>query len=419
VDFLDEIVGARYELIDKIVSKSVEKKLKQKTVSDLIDTVVLDKYLGIPIFLTLMWAVFRFAFDVSQCFSDAIASLFSIASNWAKLNIPCKVLASLVGDGVFGGLGFILVYLPPIIFVFVALGILEDTGYLPRAAFVMDRAMTKIGLHGKSFIPMLLGFGCNVPAILATRTIKGDVDRKISIIINPLMSCSARLPVYVLFAGVFFAGYEGAVIVSMYILGIVLAAIMATIVRRAFFSEELSPFLMEMPDFSMPSMRSVLSGAWLRTQIFLKKAATILFAGAMVMWYLTHFPWSATAGGKLIGNSYAALIGHVVEPLIRPLGLNWKAGVALLSGFMAKELVVGTFGLLYSGNVCAGIRHDFNPVTALAMMAITLIYLPCLGTVGVLKSELGEWKWVGFVVLYELVLAYVVAGLIVCFGRVM
>jgi len=420
MDFIDAIANARYELIGEILGKSMERTSKPKSFSDLVDIVVLDKYLGIPIFLTLMWAVFQFAFSVSVPFSDAIDMFFSFAADWAKSSISNEILASLIGDGIFGGLGFVLVFLPPIAFVFIALGILEDTGYLPRAAFVMDKAMTKVGLHGKSFIPMLLGFGCNVPAIMATRTIENDVDRKISIMVNPLMSCSARLPVYVLFAGVFFAGYEGAVIVSMYLLGIILAALMATIIRKIFFGGKPSPLLMEMPEFSVPSAKSVLNGAWIRTQIFLRKAATILFIGAVVIWFLSNFPWEATGGGEVLENSYAASIGHAVEPVIKPLGLNWKAGVALFSGFMAKEIVVGTFGILYGvgeGEIGTAILHDFNPVTALAMMAITLIYLPCLATMGVLKRELGEWKWVGLVIVYELLLAYLVAAMIVGIGR--
>jgi len=422
MDFATELANARYELIGKIISSSVKKVSKPKSFSDLVDTVVLDKYLGIPIFLTLMWAAFQFSFSVSAPFSDAIDIFFGAAAEWAKANISNEVLASLIGDGIFGGLGFVLVFLPPIAFVFVSLAILEDSGYLSRAAFIMDRVMSKVGLHGKSFIPMLLGFGCNVPAIMACRTIENDVDRKITIMVNPLMSCSARLPVYILFAGVFFSGYEGAAIVSMYLLGIVLAAIMATVIRRFLFGGRISPFLMEMPDYTMPSLKLVLNSAWIRTQIFLKKAATILFVGALFMWFLTVFPWDATGGGEILDNSYASLVGHIMEPLIKPLGLNWKAGVALLSGFMAKEIVVGTLGILYGVEseeaIQSALSQDFNPITALVMMAITLIYLPCLATIGVLKRELGEWKLVSLVILYELVLAYAVAALIVVSGKV-
>nr|WP_222829542.1 ferrous iron transport protein B [Archaeoglobus profundus] len=412
MDFASELALARYEKIEEIVGKCVEKVEKPRTFSDLIDTVVTDKYVGIPIFLALMWAVFQFAYSVSAPFSDAIDVFFSFCSDWAKSNIANPQLASLIGDGIFGGWGFVLVFLPPIAFVFIALAVLEDSGYLPRAAFVMDRAMTKVGLQGKSFIPMLLGFGCNVPAIMATRTIEDDIDRKITIMVNPLMSCSARLPVYMLFAGVFFEKFAGAVITLMYILGILLAAIMATLFRKLIFGGKPSPLLMELPPYETPTVRSILISAWNRTLIFLKKAATILFIGALVMWFLTTHPWDATNGGELIENSYASAIGHAVEPIIKPLGLDWTAGVALVGGFLAKEIVVGTLGVIYGvgeEDVADVISQHFTPASALALMVITLIYLPCLATLGILKQELGSWKWTTFVVAYELILAYVVA----------
>ena len=412
MDFVNELALARYEKIGEIVGKCVERVEKPKTFSDLIDTVVTDKYVGIPIFLALMWAVFQFAYSVSAPFSDAIDVFFSACSDWAKSNIANPQLASLVGDGIFGGWGFVLVFLPPIAFVFIALAILEDSGYLPRAAFVMDRAMTKVGLQGKSFIPMLLGFGCNVPAIMATRNIEDETDRKITIMVNPLMSCSARLPVYILFAGVFFKKFAGAVITSMYLLGIVLAAIMATLFRKFVFGGEASPLLMELPPYETPTPRSVFMSAWNRTLIFLKKAATVLFIGALVMWFLTTYPWDATNGGELIENSYASVIGHAVGPIIKPLGLDWTAGVALVGGFLAKEIVVGTLGMIYGvgeEEVADAIPEHFTPASALAMMVITLIYLPCLATIGILRQELGSWKWTAFVIAYELVLAYVVA----------
>lgn len=414
MDFVSELAVARYEKIGEIVGKCVERVEKPKTFSDLIDTVVTDKYVGIPIFLALMWAVFQFAYSVSAPFSDAIDVFFSWCADIAS-GIENSYVASFLSGGFFGGWGFVLVFLPPIAFVFIALTILEQTGYLPRAAFVVDRAMTKVGLQGKSFIPMLLGFGCNIPAIMATRTMEDDVDRKITIMVNPLMSCSARLPVYMLFAGVFFKEVAGAVVTSMYLLGILLAAIMATLFRKFIFGGKPSPLLMELPPYETPTLRSVLMNAWGKTLIFLKKAATILFIGAVIMWFLTTHPWDATNGGELIENSYASMIGHAVEPIVKPFGLDWSAGVALVGGFMAKEIVVGTLGMIYGvgeEEVADVIPQHFTPASALALMAITLIYVPCLATIGILRQELGSWKWTAFVVAYELVLAYVVAGII-------
>jgi len=414
MDFVSELAVARYEKIGEIVGKCVERVEKPKTFSDLIDTVVTDKYVGIPIFLALMWAVFQFAYTVSAPFSDAIDVFFSWCADIAS-GIENSYVASFLSDGFFGGWGFVLVFLPPIAFVFIALTILEQTGYLPRAAFVVDRAMTKVGLQGKSFIPMLLGFGCNIPAIMATRTMEDDVDRKITIMVNPLMSCSARLPVYMLFAGVFFKEVAGAVVTSMYLLGILLAAIMATLFRKFIFGGKPSPLLMELPPYETPTLRNVLMNAWGKTLIFLKKAATILFIGAIIMWFLTTHPWDATNSGELIENSYASMIGHAVEPIVKPFGLDWSAGVALVGGFMAKEIVVGTLGMIYGvgeEEVADVIPQHFTPASALALMAITLIYVPCLATIGILRQELGSWKWTAFVVAYELVLAYVVAGII-------
>ncbi len=407
MDFVTQLAIARYEKIGEIIGRCVGRVEKPKTFSELIDTVVLDKYLGIPIFLTLMWAVFQFAFVISTPFSDAIDIFFSTCSDLAKNNIKNPELASLMGDGVFGGLGFVLVFLPPIAFVFMALAVLEDTGYLSRAAFVMDRAMTRVGLQGKSFIPMLLGFGCNVPAVMATRTIEDEVDRKITVMVNPLMSCSARLPVYLLFTGVFFKEIAGAVITSMYLLGVVLAGVVATLLRKLVFGGKPSPLLLEMPPYQVPTIKSVLSNAWIRIQVFLKKAATILFAGAVLMWFLTTHP--------CVENSYASAIGHLIEPLIKPLGLDWTAGVALLGGFMAKEIVIGTLGVIYGvgeEDIANAISQHFTPSSAIALMVITLIYVPCLATIGILRQELGSWKLTMLVITYELILAYVVAWIV-------
>ena len=411
MDFISELAIARYEKIGETLGKCVERIEKPKTFSDIIDIVVTDKYVGIPIFLSLMWAVFQFAYSVSAPFSDAIDVFFSWCADIAS-GIENSYVASFLSDGFFGGWGFVLVFLPPIAFVFIALTILEQTGYLPRAAFVVDRAMTKVGLQGKSFIPMLLGFGCNIPAIMATRTIEDETDRKITIMVNPLMSCSARLPVYVLFAGVFFKEVAGAVITFMYLLGIALAAIMATLFRKLVFKGGPSPLLMELPPYEVPSIKSVLMSSWLRVQIFLKKAATILFVGAVIMWFLTTHPWGATNGGEIIENSYASMIGHAVEPITSIFGLDWTAGVALVGGFLAKEIVVGTLAMIYGvgeEEVTDVITQHFTPASALALMVITLIYLPCLATLGILRQELGSWKWTGFVLAYELILAYIVA----------
>jgi len=326
-------------------------------------------------------------------------------------------LVSLWADGICGGLGFVLIFIFPIFFLFFILAILEDSGYLPRAAFVMDRVMYKIGLHGKSFIPMIMGFGCNIPAIMATRSIEDDKDRLITILVNPLISCGARLPVYVLIAGALFGAYAGSAVFFMYILGIGLAVLMALIFRIVIpgLKGKPAPFVMELSPYRLPTVKRVLLHMWGRGVVFLKKAGTILLGGALILWFMSSFTWGAD-----LEASYSGMLGHLLEPLVRPLGFDWMAAVALFFGFLAKEIVVETFGILYGvageGAIMGAVSSHMNPVTGLAFMAFTLIYLPCLATLGVVKAETGSWKWVAFLVTYELILAYIVAAIIVGVG---
>jgi len=413
----DTFAEARYKAIDHILHTSLAGRGHHAlTTSDMLDRVFLHKRLGIPVFLSLMWATFQFAFAVSEPFMVMLESVFGWLGG--LFGEPLTPLISLWADGICGGLGFVLVFIFPIMFLFIALAILEDSGYLPRAAFVMDRLMYRLGLHGRSFIPMLMGFGCNLPAIMATRSIDGERDRLITILINPLMSCGARLPVYVLIAGALFGAYAGSAIFSMYVLGIVLAIIMALLFRKFIPSlrGKPAPFIMELPPYHRPDVKSVLLYMWSRAVIFLKKAGTILLGGALVLWFMASFPW-----GRGVESSYVGMLGHILEPLVSPLGFDWMAAIALFFGFLAKEIVVETLGILYgvggSGAITGAVATHMTPVTGLAFMAFTLIYLPCLATVGIVKAETGSWKWTGFMVLYQLVLAYVVAGIIVVVGN--
>ena len=413
----DTFAEERYRAIDRILHASLRGRRDHAlTTSDLLDRVFLHKRLGIPVFLTLMWATFQFAFKVSEPFMVMLERIFGWLGG--LLGEPTTPLISLWADGICGGLGFVLVFIFPIMFLFIALAILEDSGYLPRAAFVMDRLMYRIGLHGRSFIPMLMGFGCNLPAIMATRSIGDEKDRLITILINPLMSCGARLPVYVLIAGALFGTYAGSAIFSMYVLGIALAILMALLFRRFIpgLKGKPAPFIMELPPYARPAIKSVLLYMWSRAVVFLKKAGTILLGGALVLWFMASFPW-----GREIESSYAGILGHTLEPLLAPLGFDWMAAIALFFGFLAKEIVVETFGILYGVGgedaITGAVAAHMTPVTGLAFMAFTLIYLPCLATVGIVRAETGSWKWTGFMVLYQLVLAYVVAGIIVLTGN--
>lgn len=407
----------RYEVASKITQKVVKKRETKPSISDALDQVFLHKWLGLPIFFAMLWAAFRWTFDASAPVSDAIDAFFSWLGEIAA-TVPNEVLASFLSDGLCGGLGFVLVFVGPIFFLFFALGLLEDSGYLARAAFLMDRLMHRFGMHGRSFICMLMGFGCNLPAIMSTRTIADEKDRLTTILVNPLMSCSARLPVYVVVAGAVMGQYASAAVFSMYVLGLALALMMALLFRRVLFGGEPSPFIMELPPYSKPLMRNVFIYMWERGVVFLKKAATILLAGALILWFLSTFPWGAG-----VENSYAGLLGHAIEPLLRPLGFDWRLAVALFFGFMAKEVVVEALGILYGVEgeeaVSAILANSITPLTGYAFMAFTLIYIPCLATIGIIKSETGSWKWTLFSIVYLLALAYIVSALIVALGHLL
>jgi ferrous iron transport protein B len=416
-----EVADARYSAITKIAHKVVLRtRQKQITTTDMLDKVLLDKHLAIPIFLTLMWATFQFTFECSGPFMDLIDFGFAHLGGAVDGLITNEWLNSLLVDGIIGGWGFILIFIPPIMFLFLALSFLEDTGYLARAAFVMDKLMYKLGLHGRSFIPMLMGFGCNVPAIMATRSIEGKHDRLITILVNPLMSCGARLPVYILFAGAFFGSMAGSVIFSMYVLGIVLAIVMSLVFRKFLFPGKLAPFILELPQYQTPQFKATFIHMWDKAVIFIKRAATVLLVGAVFVWFISTHPWGV---GDDIENSYAGMIGKTLEPVFNPLGFDWRANVGLVTGFLAKEIVVGTFGILYGvGEDEAAIQSalvsegSMTPLTAFAYMAFVLIYMPCLAVVGVIKSETGSWKWTAFSIVYGIALAYIVALAIVTVG---
>jgi len=320
-------------------------------------------------------------------------------------------LGSLVTDGIIGGVGSVLVFVPVIFLLFIGLSILEDSGYLARAAFVMDRLMHKIGLHGRSFVPLMLGFGCNVPAIMATRTIENPKDRLVTILVNPLMSCGARLPIYALFAAAFFATYQGLVVFSMYAIGIALAIIMAWLFRSRLIRGESGHFVMELPPYRLPTIVGVLTHMWERGRVFLVRAGTIIFGVVVFIWLLDYV-------GVL------EPIGRAIAPIFSPAGFGqWQAAVTLVFGVLAKEVVVGTFGTLFAveggalGEIIAT-QLGWTPLIAYAFMAMCLIYVPCMATIAIAKRETNSWKWTGFLIGYTLVLGWLVATLIYQIGRV-
>ncbi len=412
-----EIVLAekRYEIISEILETSLVRGRRKWSSSDMLDKVFLDKWLGIPVFLSFMWVLFTFAIETSgvymalvEAFMGWLGGLFTWIGN--------PLIASLIVDGIIGGLGGVLVFIPPIFFTFLGISILEDSGYMARAAFVVDRIMYKLGLHGRSFIPMLLGFGCNVPGIMACRSIEGENDRLVTMLVNPLMSCGARLPVYVLVAGAFWTSTQASGVVwSMYLLGMVLAVMIAFLLRKTILKGEPAPFIMELPPYRAPTLHGSVVHMWERGVLFLKKAGTFLLGAGILVWFLVNFP-----RGVPIEQTYAGMIGHAVEPLLRPLGFDWRIGAALVFGLLAKEVFVEALIIIFAvegkAAISSAIAATFTPVQGLALMVFVLLYVPCIAVVATVKAETNSWKWTLFGPVYQTVLAWIMAYLVIVVG---
>jgi len=426
-DLETALVEKRYGYLKGLVRKFSKKKWdweKRLSVSDKIDRMITNRFLGIPIFLVLMWITFKLTFSVGGPIADLIDGFFGYLGEHAAALIASAHgpawLASLISDGIIGGVGSVLVFFPNIFILFLAIAVLEDSGYMARGAFVMDRFMHAIGLHGKSFIPMMLGFGCNIPGIMATRTMENEKDRLLTILVNPLMSCSARLPVYILFAGALFAHHQGTIIFSIYMLGVVLAIVLARVFKTLFFKGEPAPLVMELPPYRLPTWKGVFLLAWQRSAIFVKKAGTIIFAAVVLVWFLAHIPTGVEYASQqtLIGK-----LGTILAPIMKPAGFGfWQAAVALFFGVLAKEVVVGTLGTLYhteEEKLGAVIAQHFTPLTGYAFMVMTLIYIPCIASIGIIKRETNSWKWTGFAVGYSLVLGWMLAVVIYQGGKLL
>ncbi len=410
------LADERYEIIGQILCEAYEPGQGKWILSDMLDRVLLHRYLGLPIFLVTMWAMFHFTFEISLVFMEMITQFFAWLGTYTSL-IPNPLLASLLTNGILGGVGFILTFVPPIFFLYLAISVLEDTGYLSRAAFVMDRFMMKMGLHGRSFIPLLLGFGCSVAAVMATRTVDGESNRLTTILVSPLMSCAGRLPIYILIAGVFFPANAGTVVFLMYMLGIVMAIIVAIIFKRTILREESSSMLMELSQYQIPTVHGSFRHMWDRGILFVKTAGTYLLAGSIIMWFLSSI---GPAGlGVPVDESFAAIIGQLFVPIFAPLGFSWQIVTGLLFGFLAKEAVIQSLAIVYAvGGVAleTALIGSMTPLIAVAFLVFVLLYIPCLATVGAIKKETGSWKWTGFSVAYQLVLAYIVALLVIIIG---
>jgi len=388
---LEDIIRTTEKIAREV---TVAEKPEKSEIEEAFDEVFMDKHLGIPIFLSFMWMMFVFTYSVAQPLNDLLSITFdAMASYIASFD---GWFFSMLGNGVVAGVGSVLSFVPNIAFLFLFLSMLELSGYMPRAVFLVDGFMSRFGLNGRAVIPLIMGFGCNVPAILATRSIE---DRKVRIataLINPFMSCSARLPIYVLFAGVFFPKMGSVVIMSMYLIGVLIALISALILRKTLLKGE-SEFIMELPPYMLPNLKELWIMTWSRTKHFIQKAGTVILAMSVVVWYITTYP------GGSIEESYAAMLGKAIQPIFSPMGWSWELVLALISGFVAKEVVVATIGVL---NI--DIRSIMTPHQAFAYMLFTLLYMPCVATIAAIRAEIGA-KWAAFAVIFSFSVAYVIA----------
>ena len=386
--------------------------------SQKIDKVVLNPYLAYPIFIGIMLLMFQFTFAwVGQPLSDLLDgfvadTLMPFVSNLLSNTAPW--FQSLIVDGIISGVGGILVLLPVIIVLFFCLNILEDSGYMARVAFIMDTFMRRIGLSGKAFIPMITGFGCSVPGIMASRTLESEKDRKLTALLIPFMSCNAKLPVYVIFAAVFFPNNATFVVASLYILGILMAFLIGLIFKNTLFKKDEEPFIMELPEYKIPDAKSVFKELSSKTLGFLKKAGTIIFAMSVLIWFLQNFNFTGLVSD--IEDSFLFNIGSFIAPIFKPLGFgSWEASVSILTGIMAKETVISTMEVIYAGDLAAILPYHFTALSAFAFMVFVLLYTPCMSAIGTIKKEFGG-KFTIFSVLMQLTVAWIGAFLIFNIG---
>lgn len=392
-----------------------------------VDRVLTSRILGLPVLFLIMWALFECVFRLGAPLSDGIDAGFSWVAATLCEALPEGPLRSLVVDGVVRGVGGVLVFVPQVVLLFLGIALMEDTGYLARAAFVTDRVMHTFGLHGKSFIPMLLGFGCSVPAIMATRILNDPKDRLSTILVLPWMSCSARLPIYALLIGAFFPPERaGLVLLSLYLLGVVVALVAARIFRATLFRGPSAPFVMELPPYRMPTARAIIAHMWERTWLYVQKAGTTILAMSLLMWAISSYPKPpASSDISDLEYSLAGRAGKALEPVMAPAGFDWKLTVSLISGLAAKEAVVSSLSMIYGVSAESipegaqrGLRESLrtdptmDPVTAYAFMVFVLLYIPCVATIVMVRRETGSWRWAGLMVVYTTLTAWVLATLI-------
>jgi ferrous iron transport protein B len=426
IDVETTVSHAKYGFINGALQETlVEGTLDANKHTRYIDRLVTNRWLGFPFFIFLMWLMFMATFYIGAYPQEWIEEGVGWFDNAVTSLLPEGALKALLIDGIIGGVGSVIVFLPNILILFLFISFMEDSGYMARAAFIMDRIMHKMGLHGKSFIPLIMGFGCNVPAIMASRTIESRSSRLITVLINPFISCSARLPVLLLLAGAFFPNNSGGVLALMYFIGILMAVLTARLFRHTLYKKDETPFVMELPPYRMPTIQATMRHVWDKSKQYLKKMGGVILLASIAIWFLSYYPRyeanndtataAVTAKDLQYENSFLGRIGKFCEPVVKPLGLSWKASVALISGTIAKEVIVSTLGVIYNDedeaklSATLSTSRDFTPASALAFMVFVLLYFPCIATLAAIANESGKRLWVVFSIVYNTVVAWIVA----------
>lgn len=428
------IMDAKYGFINGALKEAnyhTGNKKDTYQVTHLIDRVITNRFLGFPIFILLLFVMFSATFVLGQVPMDWIDNGVTALGEMLSKQLPDGPVKDMLVDGVIGGVGAVIVFLPQILILYFFISFMEDSGYMARAAFIMDKLMHKMGLHGKSFIPLIMGFGCNVPAVMATRTIESHRSRLITMLILPMMSCSARLPIYIMMTGTFFAlRYRSVVMLSLYLTGIVMAVLLSRLFSRFLVKGEDTPFVMELPPYRFPTWKAMGRHTWEKGKQYLKKMGGIILVASIIVWALGYFPHNEQLSPReQQEQSYIGRIGKAVEPVFRPQGFDWKLDVGLISGVGAKEIVASTMGVLYSNNDSFGDDKSYNdqsgkyeilhkqmtadgirPLTAYCFLLFVLLYFPCLATIAAIKGETGSWRWAGFAAIYTTLVAWIVSA---------
>ena len=426
------VAESRYAFINGAIKETiVQPKSENRSWSEKIDDLLLNRFLGLPFFLFFLWSIFQLTFRLGEAPMSWIETLFSKLAVLTGQLLPQSTLSALIVDGVIGGVGGVVVFLPNILLLFLAIAFLEDSGYMARAAFLVDKIMHRFGLHGRSFIPMIMGFGCSVPAFMSCRILKNRADQITTMLVIPFMSCGAKLPVYVLLIGAFFPKHlQGNILFAIYLTGIITALAAASLMKRLFFKGLSEPFVMELPPYRLPTFNNMFIRMWERARMYLKKAGTTILIISVVVWFFSNYPADHTlSASNQLSHSIAGQIGHAIEPIIRPLGFNWKLGIALVTGLAAKEVIVSTLGTIYSIDDLANganslqtiLSNDpqITPLIALAFLIFTLFYVPCIAATTVFHKEIGQWRWTIFYLFFTTGTAYVMTFMFYQGGRLL